>query len=266
MSIAALTLSLYHSRATYSTRLVLVAIANFEGENGAYPSHDTIGRLAGGLNRRTVQRAIDELIDLGELTEIRRDGITNLYKVAISCPDECDRTSNHRKKKGGGAETAGGLETAGGSGVQTAGGAVYRPHEPVDNHKNNLKRETSLPEDWEPSAELMAMFATKWPDIDPKYNTEQFKLYYLAKGTKHKNWDLTFQRWQNTEQARAKTQPWRAGAGNSEAAQQKRDTERENTKAFLDEMRALETKAAPAPKCPHGSSIVRCEKCLKTIG
>ena len=90
MSISALTLSLYHSKATYSTRLVLIAIANFEGEHGAYPSHDTIGRLAGGLNRRTVQRAIDELISLGELTEVRRDGITNLYKLSITCPDDCD--------------------------------------------------------------------------------------------------------------------------------------------------------------------------------
>ena len=126
-------------------------------------------------------------------------------------------------------------------------------------------RETPLPEDWEPSPELMAMFATKWPDIDPKYNTEQFKLYYLAKGTKHKNWDLTFQRWQNTEQARAKTQPWRAGAGNSEAAQLKRDSEREKTQAFLEEMRQLDAQSAPPPTCRHGSSIARCVKCIKTI-
>lgn len=138
MSISSLTLGLYHSQATYSTRLVLLAIANFEGEHGAYPSHETIGRLAGGLNRRTVQRAIDELIELGELTEVRREGITNLYKVAIICPDDCDRSSNHRRKTGGGAETAGGLETAGGSGVQTAGDAVSRPPEPLVTVNKNL--------------------------------------------------------------------------------------------------------------------------------
>lgn len=263
MSISALTLSMYHSKATYSTRLVLIAIANFEGENGAYPSHETIGRLAGGLNRRTVQRAIDDLVQMGELTEVRRDGITNLYKVAIACPDECDGTTNHRKKKGGGVETAGGQETAGRGGVQTAGGAVSRPHEPVDNSNKTFKREHSLTDDWIPSPELVAMFETKWPDIDPEYHTEQFKLYYLSKGTKHKDWSLTFQRWMNTEQARVKTQPWRAGAGNSTASKSKKQAERQATDQFLAEMRELEKLAGPAPKCPHGENVALCKKCLQ---
>ena len=105
MSIAALTLALYHSKATYSNRLVLIAIANFEGEHGAFPSIETIGRLAGNLNRRTVQRSIDSLIELGELEEVRRDGITNLYRVTIACPEECDGTSYHRKRRGGGLQT-----------------------------------------------------------------------------------------------------------------------------------------------------------------
>lgn len=261
MSIAALTLSLYHSKATYSTRLVLIAIANFEGEYGAYPSHDTIGRLAGGLNRRTVQRAIDELIELGEITEIRRDGITNLYKLSIACPDDCDRTTNHKKIRGGGVQTAGGLETAGGSGLQTAGGAVSRPPEPLLN-QNKTVRETSLSEDWKPGNELIEMFATKWPDLDPDYNIEQFRLYYLSKGTKHKNWELTFQRWMNSEQARAITQPWRYGAGNSAKSKAKKESERRVTEDFLAEMRALEKQAAPPPKCPHGESVVRCKRCL----
>jgi hypothetical protein len=263
MSISALTLSLYHSKATYSTRLVLIAIANFEGEYGAYPSHDTIGRLAGGLNRRTVQRAIDELIELGELTEVRRDGITNLYKLSITCPDDCDGSTNHRRKKGGGLQTAGGVETAGGGGVQTAGGAVSRPPEPLDNPKRTFSRETSLADDWEPTQELLEMFKTKWPDIDPAYNIEQFKLYYLGKGTKHKNWSLAFQRWMNQEQQRAKEQPWRFGSSNSASAQGKKEKERKFTDEFLAEMQELEKQAAPAPKCPHGNNIALCRQCLR---
>jgi hypothetical protein len=265
MSISALTLSLYHSKATYSTRLVLIAIANFEGEYGAYPSHETIGRLAGGLNRRTVQRAIDDLIELGELTEVRRDGVTNLYKIAIACPDECDGTTNHRKKKGGGLQTAGGLETAGRGGVQTAGGAVSRPHEPLDNPKITL-RESALREDWEPNESLMAMFVTKWPDIDPAYHCEQFKLYYLSKGTKHKNWDLTFQRWMNSEQAKSKTQPWRGGSVNSTAAQSKKEAERKATEDYLAEMKALEENAPrTVPICQHGVLIARCNECMRSL-
>ena len=265
MSISALTLSMYHSRATYSTRLVLIAIANFEGEHGAYPSHETIGRLAGGLNRRTVQRAIDDLIQLGELSEIRRDGVTNLYKITIACPDECDGTTNHRKKKGGGVQTAGGLQTAGGSGLQTAGGAVSRPPEPVVN-PNKTFRETALSEDWQPSDDLKAMFVTKWPDIDPAYHTEQFKLYYLSKGTKHKNWSMTFQRWMNSEQARAVTQPWRSGGANSAKGKQKKLQERQQTDDYLAELKRLEDmKAEAVPTCEHGKIIALCLPCSKEV-
>ena len=254
MSISALTLSLYHSKATYSTRLVLIAIANFEGEHGAYPSHDTIGRLAGGLNRRTVQRAIDELIQLGELTEVRRGGITNLYKLSIVCPDDCDGSTNHRKIKGGGLQTAGG--------PQTAGDAVSRPHEPLDNLKRTLNRETALPEDWKPSEELMAMFKTKWPDLNPQYHIEQFTLYYWEKQTKHKRWDLTFQRWMNTEQQRAVEQPWKFGSGLSAKAQEKKRTEKQFTDEYLAEMERLAAQAAPPPKCRHGKNLALCSVCV----
>lgn len=234
MSISALTLALYHSQATYSNRLVLIAIANFEGEHGAYPSVDTIGRLAGNLNRRTVQRAIDALVEIGELTEIRRDGITNLYKITIACPGDCDGTSYHRKKKGGGLQTTpvqivheGAVSTPQGGGLQTAGGAVSTPPETVYKHNLNKERNLStlLSEDWLPDEDLMAMFKTKWPDILPDYHIEQFKLYYLGKGTKMKDWRLTFQRWMNTEQSRAK----------EKAAYRRKSTDKDEKKRALDE-------------------------------
>jgi hypothetical protein len=209
MSISALTLALYHSKATYSNRLVLIAIANFEGENGAYPSLETIGRLAGGINRRTVQRAIDSLVELGEVVEVRRDGVTNLYKITLACPDDCDGTSHHRKKKGGGVQTTpvqivqegAAISTLGG-GVQTTRGAVSRPPESLNNLNKNLNKNRQLSKDWEPSDELMKMFKTKWPAIDPVYHIEQFKLYWWATGTTKKDWDLTFQSWMNKEQNR----------------------------------------------------------------
>ena len=232
MSIAALTLALYHSKATYSNRLVLIAIANFEGEHGAYPSLETVGRLAGGLNRRTVQRSIDALVELGELTEVRRDGVTNLYKVTIACPDECDGTSYHRKKKGGGLQTTpvqivheGVASTTEGGGVQTTGGAVSRPPETLNKHNLNVNRNSSseLPEDWSPDEELMAMFKTKWKDIQPEYHIEQFKLYYWSKGTKMKDWRLTFQRWMNTEQSRAESVPsWKKSKESEKEAEKRR--------------------------------------------
>lgn len=267
MSIAALTLSMYHSRATYSTRLVLIAIANFEGENGAYPSHETIGRLAGGLNRRTVQRAIDELISLGELTEIRRDGITNLYKVSISCPDECDRTSNHREKKGGGLETAGGLQTAGGGGVQTAGGAVSRPPEPVITVSNNqTMRSEQFEEFWnlyprkegkKPAFKAFssAMSRTTFPDIlagvEAYKRSDRVKRGFIKLPATWLNEDA----W---EDAATQVQTEQVGT-------ERRERELQRSKEFLEEQKRLDAQSSPAPTCPHGSSIARCVKCIKTI-
>lgn len=267
MSISALTLGLYHSKATYSTRLVLIAIANFEGENGAYPSHDTIGRLAGGLNRRTVQRAIDDLVALGELSEIRREGQTNLYRVAISCPDDCDRTSSHRQKDRGGVQTAGGLQTAGGSGVQTAGGAVSRPPEPLDNRKNNPTVQSELFDDF-------------WKEYPKKEGKKPaFKAFtsalrratfedILAGVIRYKTSDkvvrgyvMLASRWLNEDH----WTDYHAPSPDSEAAERarlRRERELEASKRFLEEQRQQATQAGSIPICQHGENIARCRLCL----
>jgi hypothetical protein len=109
----------------------------------------------------------------------------------------------------------------------------------------------------------MAMFETKWPDIDPSYHIEQFKLYYWGTTTRNKDWGLTFQRWMNQEQARAKTQPWRGGGNNSETAQKRREAERKATEDYLAEIEAQALKSAPAPQCEHGKNLLLCRKCLK---
>jgi hypothetical protein len=267
MSIAALTLSMYHSKATYSTRLVLMAIANFEGENGAYPSHDTIGRLAGGLNRRTVQRAIDDLIDLGELSEVRREGITNLYRVAIVCPDECDRSSNHRNKTGGGAQTAGGLGTAGGSGAQTAGGAVHRPPEPLVTVINNQTlRSNQFEEFWNlyPRKEgkkpafkafTSALARTKFEDIlagiEAYKRSDRVKRGFIKLPSTWLNEDA----W---EDAATQVQTEQVGT-------HRRERDIEITNSYLAELKAQEQLAAPPPKCEHGLTVARCKQCLTSL-
>jgi hypothetical protein len=62
---------------------------------------------------------------------------------------------------------------------------------------------------------------------------------------------------------------WENAAGSNEVIQatnERRERELERTKEFLEEQKRLDAQSTPAPKCPHGSLIVRCEKCLKTIG
>jgi hypothetical protein len=62
------------------------------------------------------------------------------------------------------------------------------------------EKSRSLDEDWKPSAEMLAMFATKWPLLNAEKETESFRLYYLANGKKFIKWDLTFQNWMNRAQ------------------------------------------------------------------
>jgi hypothetical protein len=66
MSIEAMTLVLNHSKAQGRAKLVLIGIANHQGDNGAWPSIETLARYA-NASERSVMRDIQELEQMGEL-------------------------------------------------------------------------------------------------------------------------------------------------------------------------------------------------------
>lgn len=85
MSIQAVAWVLENSLAAYSERLVLIAIANHVGPEGwAWPGIDAIAAEA-FVDRSTVFRAIDKLVDMGELTVRKRPGKSNLYGLTALC-------------------------------------------------------------------------------------------------------------------------------------------------------------------------------------
>jgi DNA-binding transcriptional regulator YhcF (GntR family) len=67
MSNEAMAIALHHSRSSGTTKLVLLGIANHDGDGGAWPSLATLATYAGGVSERTVSRAIGELVELGEV-------------------------------------------------------------------------------------------------------------------------------------------------------------------------------------------------------
>lgn len=73
------------SKATGTDKFVLLAIADNAWDDGsnAWPSVSTISRKT-GLSIRTVQRCIQNLQDLGELSAFDRPGHSNLYRVVMS--------------------------------------------------------------------------------------------------------------------------------------------------------------------------------------
>ena len=64
MSVEAISLVLNHSKAKGTAKVVLIGIANHDGDGGSWPSHETLARYA-QVDERNVRDAIKKLVDLG---------------------------------------------------------------------------------------------------------------------------------------------------------------------------------------------------------
>jgi hypothetical protein len=214
MSIEALTVVLHHSKAKPTAKLVLLGIANHyhpDDDRGAWPSQDTLAKYS-NVSARQVRNLIDELVKIGELQvdvyggQSQTRNKPNRYWITLECPEDCDGSMHHRPRP----ETQ--YPTTGNVVFDDRKPSAPRPEaeflrtlsEPKEEPKKNLKgRETHLPDDWYPSERLLDMFATKWPNLQPPYEIEQFILYWHSVNKKKANWDVTFQRWMNDQQQKA---------------------------------------------------------------
>ena len=104
MSIESVAIALHHSKAKGTAKLVLLGIANHDGDGGAFPKVATLAKYANVHPRRIVE-IIKHLGQLGEIIIHTNEGGTgktpahvkpNLYEFVLECPPECDRTKHHR--------------------------------------------------------------------------------------------------------------------------------------------------------------------------
>jgi hypothetical protein len=171
MSVEALTIALHHSRARGAAKLILVGIANHDGDGGSWPSIATLAKYAGLKDRRQCTRLIGTLEQLGEVERLVNAGGThntadhmrpNLYKFKLKCPPDCDRTTRHRTRgeilltelpgfvdenPPPQVTNRGGLHTTGenATGADTGGAVVPAPPEPSSNHHLlEIKKETHV--------------------------------------------------------------------------------------------------------------------------
>lgn len=100
---------LHHSQARGTNKLVLLGIANHEGDGGAWPTIDTLAKY-GACSRTRVKQALAELSAMGEVridrqaggnADTRADRRPNRYRVLVNCPPGCDGSSQHRANNGG---------------------------------------------------------------------------------------------------------------------------------------------------------------------
>ncbi len=92
MSIRSIERVLNHSRSTGTARLVMICIADHDGDGGSWPLISTLAKNA-NVSERSVQRAISELVAMGELVvhanaggkkEWREDRRPNCYEIIIN--------------------------------------------------------------------------------------------------------------------------------------------------------------------------------------
>lgn len=104
MSVESLGIVLHHSRAAGTAKVLLIGIANHDGDGGSWPSIATLAKYA-RITERNVQKALRDLVDLGEIEVIAQAGGNhqtearyrpNRYVIKVSCPSTCDRSASHR--------------------------------------------------------------------------------------------------------------------------------------------------------------------------
>lgn len=139
MSVESMGLVLNHSRAKGTAKLVLLGIANHDGDGGSWPSVATLATYA-NTSERSVQAHLATLVQLGEIVihyneggthKTRSDRRPNRYQILIRKPvdNPADGVQNPASRKSDGVQD----HVARGAGSRTDGVQEPAP-EPSLNH------------------------------------------------------------------------------------------------------------------------------------
>jgi len=249
-----------HSKADGRALLVLLAIADHQGEIGAWPSIATIAKMVNS-SERSVQRDIQHLQNIGELiVEVQNAPTRNQYKSNlywVNLPGVTDLIAGVTNATSGVTESASGV---------TAGGVQTLIEPLLENNLTKAQSEELFNEFWTAYPRKLdkakafrafrsALKRATFEDIlagvllyrnDPKRDPDFTK--YPATWLNNDSWENTHEPSKDSEAARR--------------AQERREKERATTEAFLAEQKERDKLAGPAPKCPHGENVALCKKCL----
>lgn len=177
-----------HSKSKGRARTTLLAIADHQGEIGAWPSIKTLAKMV-NTSERSIQRDISELVALGELTvEVQnaptnRQYKSNLYWVTL--PGVTESSAGVTDSVSGVTELASGVTTVG---ALTITKPLLKP----------LLNSYRLPDDWQPRENDIELMREHFPSIDLKLETHAFRDYWRsvpgARGKKA-DWDATWRNW-----------------------------------------------------------------------
>ena len=148
MSVEALAVVLQHAPFSGRDKLVLVGIANHDGDGGSWPAISTLARYA-NCSPASVKRSLAVLETGGAITKLVQAGgtietpywaRTNRYEINVECPANCDKSRKHRPiddelpaesmlwiNPGSLLDPGSVVERGGGSVVERGGGSVVEP-------------------------------------------------------------------------------------------------------------------------------------------
>jgi hypothetical protein len=261
MSHGAHSVVFHHSKSTGNDLLVLVAIANYISDDGAWPKVETIAKYA-RTSTRQVHRSLNSLRELGEIDWITGGGQgqgvyrPNLYQLLLTCPDNCSGDWNHSIRQD--VRSRGDMV----SGLGVTATADKPVIEPV---KEPLTKSSKISSDFQVTEAMKSWALENKLTVDLESQTKQFIDYHIAKGSLMKDWVAAWRTWMRKANEWQKP-AWLRGT-DIQAVENKirRDLDVEHTQRLLEESQKAAQQATPPPQCEHGKSLVRCIKCSSRL-
>jgi len=253
-----------HSKADGRARLVLLAIADHQGEIGAWPSLATLAKMV-NASERSVQRDIDYLQNIGELevhyqqAPVRNHYKSNLYFVRLTGVTDCE--SGVTNTDTGVTNTQGGVTTGV---VQSLNRTITEPL--TETHERELFEEF-WKEYPKKSDKRIALKAFK--SAMKRSTFEQILAGVIAYRQATESIEQRFVKnpatWLNADAWENQIQP-SPDSEAAERAKQRRDREIERSNEYLAEIRERESQASAPKLCEHSKNLALCLPCSKSLG
>ena len=249
------------SRSDGRARLVLLAIADHQGEIGAWPSIATLAKMVNS-SERSVQRDIQYLQSIGELSvEVQNAPTRQQYKSNLYWVTLPGVTAGVTETHSGVTETASGV-TAGG--VQTLIEPLLETNNLTNAHFEQLFDEfwNAYPRKLDKAkafrAFRSALKRTKFEDIMAGVIGYRNDSARNPDFTKYPATWLNSDSWENAATPSADSEA-------TERARLRREREKAASDEFLAEQKRIESESKPPVTCTHGKTIALCLPCAKDL-
>ena len=187
MSIEVMSIVLNHSKATGRAKVVLLGIANHQGDQGAWPSIATLARYA-NASERSVKRDIQQLVEMGEL-RVEFNGAPgdsqykpNLYWVTVAGVTNQASGVTVQVSRG---------DSSGKSGVTAAG------TQNININIKETKAKKGFSSDWLPDIDQAMKLMEQYPNSNVFGEAEAMIDYLIASGKEKEVKDMAarFRTW-----------------------------------------------------------------------